>query len=283
MKLPTLCRPAHLVFFALLALLGLLQTTRAHAQTLIKLDNQGTAINGYWYGAKLSAPSEKAPVIIALHGCGGMLAAPNKPNARTNSYAKSLNAQGWHVLFIDSLSTRGFKSICSSPLALTAQQRVTDVQAAVAYLAAQSSVDSARIGITGWSHGATTALLATDKAIRYPVALRGTFAFYPGCSNLKGEILSWQPARPVLMQLGAADDWTPPQHCAALANQWREWVQQDTYAGAHHGFDSEGRGIAAIHLNLPQGVHKTVHTGQNPAAKAASHAKLIAFFKEQFK
>ena len=259
----------------LLVLLG----ACAQAQTLLKIANNGVALDGYFY----TASSSKAPAIVALHGCGGMLEKRGQPNARTKSYAKILNEQGWHVLFVDSLTARGVKSVCGGNSQVTQAQRVTDVQAAVAFLAKREEVDDSRIGILGWSHGGSTALLSNDASVDYAITPRAVVAFYPGCGDAKGRQMTWRPARPVLMQLGAADDWTSPIPCQSLAAQWKDLVHQDTYANANHGFDSNGSGAArAIQLSTPRG-SKTVHTGGEPAAKSASQAKMIAFFKEHFK
>jgi dienelactone hydrolase len=42
-----------------------------------------------------------------------MLNAKGEPNNRTNEYAKLLNAQGWHVVYIDSFTARGVKSVAT--------------------------------------------------------------------------------------------------------------------------------------------------------------------------
>jgi dienelactone hydrolase len=266
----------------LLAILSILFiSATGTAQTSVKIDNQGTQVDGYFYATKKDG-EHKAPTIVALHGCGGMLNPRGKPNFRSNAYAKILNRQGWNVLFIDSLSSRHVKSICIDGRLVTQAQRVTDVQAAVAYLSKQSdSVDAQRIGILGWSHGGSTALLSNDASVDYVVEPRAIIAFYPGCVDTKGRRIELKPVRPVLMQLGEMDDWTNPIPCQTLATQWPSKVRQDTYANASHGFDSDGP-VRAIHLKLPR-ENRTVHTGGDPLAKAASQAKLIAFFKEHFK
>ncbi len=252
----------------------------AHAQTLLKIDNNGVQLDGYFYATQ-AGNARNAPTIVALHGCGGMLER-GQPNSRSKHYAQILNEQGWHVLFLDSLTARGIKSVCGGNHQVTQAQRVTDVQAAVAYLSKQSEVDAQRIGILGWSHGGTASLLSNDLSVEYTIAPRAFVAFYPGCGEARGARMAWRPAKPTLMQLGAADDWTSPLPCKSLAAQWDAVVQQDTYANAHHGFDSEGRVLRTIRLNTPKGA-KTVHTGGEPTAKAASQLKLIAFFKEHFK
>ncbi len=248
-----------------------------HAQTLLKIDNQGVQLDGYFY----TTNSLKAPTIFALHGCGGMLNPSGRPNLRTVAYSKFLNEHGWHVLFLDSFTARGVKSVCGSGGNVPPSLRVTDVQAAVAFLAKRDDVDASRIGILGWSHGGSTTLLANDKNVQYAAQPRAALVYYPGCGDGMGR-MNWQPARPILMQLGAVDDWTSPIFCQRLAAQWTDLIHQDTYANANHGFDSDGP-VRPVQLNTPRGGSKTVHTGGEPAAKVASQAKLVAFFKEQFK
>jgi dienelactone hydrolase len=259
-----------------LAAISVLVSFLANAQTRLKIDNQGVALDGYFY----TATNPKAPAILALHGCGGMLNPRGQPNLRTVAYAKFLNEQGWHVLFLDSFTARGVKTVCGGSN-VPPSLRVTDVQAAVAYLAKRDDVDAQRIGILGWSHGGSTTLLANEKNVQYATPPLAALAFYPGCGDGKGGAMFWQPARPILMQLGASDDWTNPITCQRLTALHPDLVQQDTYANAHHGFDSDGP-VRPLPLYTSRGV-KTVHAGGEPAAKAASQAKLAAFFKEHFK
>jgi dienelactone hydrolase len=264
----------------LLAVMCAALTCVSHAQTQLKIDNAGLALDGYWYPA-----IGKAPTIIALHGCGGMLNAQGKPNLRTASYAKLLNAEGWHVLYVDSLSPRGIKSVCGGNDAVTQAQRMTDVQSAVAYLSAHNDVDASRLAILGWSHGGSTGLLANNALVNgagssYAVPPKAVVTFYPGCGSPEAQA-RWQPALPHLMLLGAVDDWTPPESCQRLAERFPQQIRVHTYADAHHGFDSDAP-VRPVVLNTPRGA-KTVHAGGNSAAKAASQAALIAFLKEHFK
>jgi dienelactone hydrolase len=105
-------------------------------------------------------------------------------------------------------------------------------------------------------------------------------AFYPGCGS-DTVPYGWQPARPLLFQLGAADDWTDPRPCQQLAQTWNGRIAQDTYAGEGHAFD---RGRPAKALEIPNGNRgtRTVHVGGDGMAVQASRARMLAFFKEQF-
>jgi dienelactone hydrolase len=222
----------------------------------------------------------KAPTILALHGCSGMLNAKGLPNLRVQGYAKLLNAQGWHVVYLDSLTSRGVKSVCGGKNDVTQAQRLQDTRAAVAYLAQQPWVDTQRIALLGWSHGGTATLIASAKGVNYAVQPKAAVAFYPGCGNAGAfERSGWQPAFPILMQLGENDDWTDPVPCQALAA--KNGIPQTTYPNAYHGFDSDAK-VVQVPSVISRTTGKPVHVGGEPVAKAASQTALITFFKHAF-
>jgi dienelactone hydrolase len=225
------------------------------------------------------ASAGAAPTIIALHGCGGMLNGKGEPNIRTQDYAKLLNARGWHVVYLDSFTARGVKSVCGGGQAVTLKQRTQDVQAAVAYLAQQPYVDPARIAILGWSHGGSTALLASDQTIGYGVKPVTTAVFYPGCGKRSVDT-GWRAAWPVTMLLGAADDWTDPVPCQQIGAAQR--LNVHTYDGAFHGFDSDAPVVQLKSITSAM-TGQGVHLGGNAAAKTAAQAELIRTFEHAFK
>ncbi len=224
------------------------------------------------------ASQAKAPTIIALHGCGGMLNKQGEPNQRSTDYAKLLNAQGWHVVYLDSFTARGVKSVCGGGQAVTLAQRVQDVQAAVAYVAQQPYADPARIALLGWSHGGSTALLATDKTVAYTAKPVTTVVFYPGCGK-RSVNTGWHAAWPVTMLLGAADDWTDPVPCQQIAAA--QSLSVHTYANAYHGFDSDAPLVQLKSITSAL-TGQGVHLGGNAAAKSAAQEALISVFKHAF-
>ena len=72
------------------------------------------ALSGWWIK---SSHSGQRPVIIALHGCGGLYNTRKTGEyfftARHAAMADLLHAAGYHVLFPDSFTARGKRSICS--------------------------------------------------------------------------------------------------------------------------------------------------------------------------
>ncbi len=265
----------------MLAWLALVLSVHAGAQTRIALQVDPATIEAYYYPVKTDA-NPTSPVIVALHGCGGMLDNQGKPNGRVRSYVRLLHSQGWHVLFVDSLSGRGFKTVCGqSGTTVSPLDRVPDVQAAIAWLVAQPGVDAQRIGVLGWSHGGSLAVLAADKGLSYAAAPKAVVAFYPGCGALTIPA-TWRPERPLQLLLGAQDDWTAPAPCQSLARRFPERVQQQTFEGAGHGFDGETPvRPMVIGAGTRRGEH-TVHVGRHEPSAEISRQRAIAFFQEHF-
>lgn len=249
---------------------------------------------GFWFPL---AGEAKRPALVLLHGCGGPYDRQGRLSRRMLDYAALLNGAGFHALVIDSLTPRGESELCTQRYGgrvVTMRERRRDALGALAWLAAQPQVDAARLGLLGWSHGGSTVLASLQRG--HPEVAAATIApafavaFYPGCVEpLKAR---WRPTAPLLMLLGAADDWTPAAPCEALAGavngdatlaaSWKlqPAVQVRAYADAHHGFD--GTAPVVHRRDVPNGVHpgQGVHVGVNPAAREASQAALRDFLRQ---
>ena len=233
---------------------------------------------GHWFAA---AESGKRPAWLLLHGCGGPYGRNGELSQRMREYAALINAHRAHALVLDSLTPRGERELCAQRIGarqITQQQRRRDALGALRWLAARADVDAARIGVIGWSHGASTVLAVTNRAhgevAAAAVQPRIAVAFYPGCSDERRR--GYAPSAPLWLLLGAADDWTPAAPCAALAAQvTAPRPEVRIYPHAYHGFD--GSGAVRLRTDVPNGVHpgQGVHVGGDPAARAASRALLI--------
>ncbi|WP_353367062.1 dienelactone hydrolase family protein [Acidovorax sp. FG27] len=259
--------------------------TAAWQQASIALPS-GESLRAHWWPAQ-GEQAEPRPAVIALHGCGGLYAQGERLSQRYRETAARLHAAGYSVLLPDSFGSRGLRSICSTRYGsrdVTVAVRAQDARAAIAWLAAQPGVDAKRVGVLGWSNGATTALNLLEQRRAHPqpadLPLAGVALFYPGCGPLLRRQAVLEPA-PLLMQLGALDDWTPAQPCADLAALLRQRPGGDVtlkvYADSYHGFD--GTDPVRLRADVPNGTSaQGVHQGGNPAARVESLAALDAFW-----
>lgn len=234
---------------------------------------QGLRLTGWWLPpAKEAATSDPRPVVIALHGCGGLYSsaasAKGRLSQRHGGFAERLRAQGWHVVLPDSLTARGERSLCEqrySDRRVAQSDRRDDVQATLDWLARQPWADMSRVALVGWSHGGSAVLAAThqgDPKVRQQAWKPVTaVAFYPGCSQPLRQ--RYQPVAPLLMLLGAEDDWTPAEPCVRLAAKVGAALR--VYPDSHHGFDNP-TGRVRHSPDIPNGVKpgQGVHVGRNP-------------------
>lgn len=242
------------------------------------------ALLAHWFPLPGAAPR---PAVLALHGCGGLYQRDGKTlDARYPEYRQRLAELGVQLLLTDSWGSRGLGPQCSTRYAdrkVSVADRRQDALAALEWLRQQPGVDPARIALIGWSNGGTTGLTVIDsKRLPKAPALAAAALYYPGCAKLQK---AGAPTLPLLLQLGAADDWTPAAPCEALATRWQSEgaaVQRISYAGAFHGFDS-ARPVK-LRTDVPNGVKPGgVHQGGDPAARAASFEALRRFLTQHLK
>ncbi len=228
--------------------------------------------------------------VIALHGCGGLFATRGARkgllNARHQAMADLLVAQGYSVVFPDSLTPRGESELCTQKIGtrkIDQTERRADALGSLAWVATQGWARPQHVALLGWSHGGSAVLSATDSTradvlgvkVRPAVAV----AFYPGCSAaLKSR---YQPSAPLVLMLGEKDDWTPPGPCIELGKAVDAEV--NVYADSYHDFDNPV-GQVQLRADVPNGVNpgKGVHAGPNPAARAQAYTRLLEVLKSAF-
>jgi dienelactone hydrolase len=226
----------------------------------------GTELTGYlFYSVGREA---KSPTIIALHGCGGALnRRGSRLGSRHRSWRRILTNAGYNVLFPDSFASRGYRSLCKiRPRPVRQRDRVADVEGALKWLKERDFVDTKAISLLGWSNGGGTAL----RVARRPFArsIRHIFSFYPGCSWMLKHPTP-KPVTRLKIIMGAADNWTSPVPCQALAKQWN--VPIILYQGAYHGFDSpnsrlrERTGLSHTYGNTGKAYVGTNHDARRKA------------------
>ena len=97
----------------------------------------------------------RVPAVAIFHGCGG-------PGQNTARMAGLLASWGYAALSVDSFSARGLKDVCGRnwPTQAQAEERARDIDAALAWLGAQSFVDPRRLAVMGYSYGGGVATVA---------------------------------------------------------------------------------------------------------------------------
>jgi dienelactone hydrolase len=183
--------------------------------------------------ARLVTPSGNAPfaAVVLLHGCDGT-------DLHSDWVERSFAGWPYAFLDVDSLGPRGVAQACEGYGKVSPTMRARDAHAAREWLAAQPFIDGHRIAVMGWSMGAETALQAIsnpyinepDRAVPFAAAI----AFYPSCP-----LKLRHPDAPLLVLIGAADDWTPPGSCRSMeriADSLPPFELVE-YANATHAFD----------------------------------------------
>ena len=259
-------------------------------------------ISALYFRPPGAAADAALPMVIALHGCGGMRSPRDghrdELSGAMAARVRPLLADGYAVVLPDSFNPRGRREICTirtSDRSIGAATRRMDVLGALAWAAKQPGVDGRRIALLGWSHGGSTALATINvrnpavsaffDATGAPLFFRAAVAFYPGCAGPLRAGNTWQPGTPTRIHIGEADDWTPAQPCVALGQAMRRRgtdLLVTTYPGSYHGFDAPGDKVV-LRSDVPNGVHpgEGVHVGANPAARAAASERVRAFLRER--
>jgi dienelactone hydrolase len=241
-------------------------------QELLLRSADGTELKAWLRNPDGLPADQPRPVVLALHGCGGLYASSGprrgQMNARHDGMAQLLVEQGYAVLFPDSFSTRGEQSICAQKFRerkIQQRHRRDDVTGALNWLASQAWADTGKVALLGWSNGGSAVLVSTNASdpvvSSRQVQPNLAIAFYPGCSDALRA--GYRPLVPLLMLLGELDDWTPAAPCLDLAK--RTQVRALVYPGSHHDFDNP-TGAVKFRADVPNGLHPGVgvHAGRNP-------------------
>ena len=120
-------------------------------------DGRPVPLSGLMYRPLGTGPF---PALVLMHGCGGMVTNQGYVTASYRYWAERLALEGYVALLVDSFGPRGYRSICELQVRpiRESRERADDIYAAQEWLAAQPHVARNRIGVIGWSNGASGTL-----------------------------------------------------------------------------------------------------------------------------
>jgi dienelactone hydrolase len=220
------------------------------------------------------------PVVIALHGCGGLGGHSEPIQVRYRDWAEELLKDGKAVLFPDSYGSRELGPQCRvRERRVTARrERVADILAARQWLLQQPWVARDRISLMGWANGASALLWAVRPQLLLRHAepdFRSAVAFYPDCRLSSG--LGWSTRIPTLVLIGAKDDVSSPPACRQMvegAHGRSALTRIVVYPSAYHDFDRPNLPIQAIDPNPDAGNPEKGHVGTDAEARADSQKRV---------
>jgi dienelactone hydrolase len=213
------------------------------------------------------------PAVVLMHGRAGLYSTNAHGvydaatlSARHKAWGHEWAAHGYVALLVDGFGPRGYPqgfprhSYDDRPAELDeVTRRPLDAYGALTYLRSRLDVAPEKIGLMGWSNGAsaTLAAMAWDApGLKWPnakPAFRAALAFYPGC-RLKGRFdeKPLRPYAPVLILHGTDDEEVASEHCVELAKKSRSAggnVEIELFEDATHGFDSPTPNRQALDAN----------------------------------
>ena len=221
------------------------------------------------------------PVVIALHGCGGLGGHSEPVQVRYRDWAEELLKDGKAVLFPDSYGSRELGPQCRvRERRVTARrERVADILAARQWLMQQPWVARDRISLMGWANGASALLWAVRPQLssrNIEPDFRSAIAFYPDCRLSSG--LGWSTRVPTLVLIGAKDDVSSPPACRQMvdgAHGRSALARIVVYPGAYHDFDRPNLPVHAVAATADAAIPERGHVGTNPEAREEAQ-KLVA-------
>ncbi len=186
---------------------------------------------------------EKAPVMVIVHGSGGVT------QEHEYAYAKELNKMGVAAFILDCFTPRGVATTYDDQSLVSATKDMTnDALMALKALAENERIDIKRAGIVGFSKGGIVATLTAlpNWTTKLPAYSPEYFyklhvLFYPGCAtqplNLK------TTGAPILMLLGEKDTYTGVEPCLSMAEKMKKAgadIRTIVYPGVTHAWDYNG-------------------------------------------
>lgn len=192
------------------------------------------------------------PTVIQFHGCAGMRREFHE------NWAQIANDAGYAAVLVDSNRARaiGFEeslqTICEGK-ALIGQERAGDVLAAINHALKDPRLNTDKLVLAGWSHGAWTVMdfLTMDMASSSPANLSndtlvkpdidGAILFYPYCGRgTLSRVRAWTQEISTLAFIAGNDSIVEPKPCIDFFSKQKadgKSTELIVYPEAEHIFD----------------------------------------------
>ena len=263
---------------ASLMLLGL--TVAAGAAPLphqVEIPFRGGTLHAQLYKPDGDGPF---PVVIALHGCGGLGGQSEAVQWRYRDWAEPLLRGGTAVLLPDSYGSREQGPQCrvKERRILARRERVVDIMASRQWLLEQKWAARDRISLIGWANGASALLWAVrpqSPSRKIEPDFRSAIAFYPDCRISSG--LGWSARVPTLLLIGAKDNISSPPDCRRMVDGARgrsALARIVVYPGALHDFDRANLPPQAIGGAADPALPERGHLGGDPEARTDAQKRV---------
>jgi dienelactone hydrolase len=219
------------------------------------------------------------PVVIALHGCGGLSGHSEPVQPRYREWAEQLLKAGNAVLLPDSYGSREVGPQCrvKEGRVLARRERLADIMAARKWLVEQPWTERNRISLLGWANGASALLWAVrpqSSSRNVEPDFRSAVAFYPDCRISSG--LGWSARVPTLILIGAKDDVSSPPACRQMVDGARgrsALTRIVVYPSAYHDFDRANFPLRATAETSDAALPEHGHLGTDAEARADSQKR----------
>jgi len=240
------------VLFAVVLLAALAPAAFAQNVTIEKVQIETQSLNAFEFltqkktdkpakitgELRLPASKDKLPVVLLVHGSGGV-------GKNINFWVPVLNQLGIATLVIDSFTGRGGVNTIADQSQVSNYAMVYDSYLALELLSKHQRIDPDRIAIMGFSKGAVAALYSSMTRFQEFYAPNGAkfaahLAFYAPCNTTHIDDTKVGKAW-VRIFHGVADDYVLIGPCRDYIDRLKT-AGADAgifeYAGAHHSFDN---------------------------------------------
>jgi len=217
---------------------------------------------------RLAQGAARTPVVILIHGSGGM-------GANVEAWTRELNEMGISTFALDGFTGRGFTSVNTDQALLGRLNMTLDTYRMLDILAKHPRVDPSRVALMGFSRGGQGALYASLKRFHKMWNTSGLqfvayVPFYPDCMTSYVSDTD-TVERPIRIFHGAPDDYNPVAACRGYVERLRAAgrdVVLTEYPNASHGFDNPLG-------SLVPAVSKNAQTVRNCRIREDASGKLI--------